>query len=186
MYRDTIIKYIYIYIYIYIHRERINKSITLKCGIYVSVYICIYLFYIYIYIYIYIYTARLYCCITLLYSIQLYIYIYIYIYIFQAVAVSVLLFECTTWTLTKRLENKIDGSCTRMLRAALNKSWKQHPTKKQLYGHLPPIIQTIRERRTRHAGHCWRSSDELISDILLWAPTHEHTRLGRLTKTYIE
>ena len=74
---------------------------------------------------------------------------------FQAVAVSVLLYGCTTWTLTKRLENKIDGSCTRMLRAALNKSWKQHPTKKQLYGHLPPITQTIRERRTRHAGHCW-------------------------------
>ena len=104
---------------------------------------------------------------------------------FQAVAVSVLLYGCTTWTLTKRLENKIDGSCTRMLRAALNKSWKQHPTKKQLYGHLPPITQTIKERRTRHAGHCWRSS-ELISDVLLWAPTHGRTRPGRPTKTYIE
>ena len=68
----------------------------------------------------------------------------------------------------------------------MNKSWKQHPTKKQLYGHLPPITQTIRERRTRHAGHCWRSSDELISDVLLWAPTHGRTRQGRPTKTYIE
>ena len=65
---------------------------------------------------------------------------------FQAVAVSVLLYGSTTWTLTKRLENKLDGSCTRMLRAALNKSWRQHPTKKQLYRHLPPITQTIRER----------------------------------------
>ena len=101
-------------------------------------------------------------------------------------AVSVLLYGCTIWTLTKRLENKIDGSCTRMLRAALNKSWKQHPTKKQLYGHLPPITQTIRERQTRHAGYCWRSSDELRSDVLLWAPTHGRTRPGRPTKTYIE
>ena len=91
--------------------------------------------------------------------------------------------HCTRWTLTKRLENKLDGSCTRMLRAALNKSWKQHPTKKQLYRHLPPITQTI--RRTRHSGHCWRSSDELISDVFLWAPTHGHTRPGR-PKTYIE
>ena len=41
------------------------------------------------------------------------------------------------------------------------------PTKQQLYGHLPPIIKTIKVRRTRHAGHCWRSSDELISDVLL-------------------
>jgi len=32
---------------------------------------------------------------------------------FQAVVVSVLLYGCTTWTLTKRLENKLHGSCTR-------------------------------------------------------------------------
>ena len=36
---------------------------------------------------------------------------------FQAVVVSILLYGCTTWTLTKRLEKKIDGSYTRMLRA---------------------------------------------------------------------
>ena len=57
-----------------------------------------------------------------------------------------------------------------MLRAILNKSWRQHPTRHQLYGHLPPITKTIQVRRTRHAGHCWRSRDELISDVLLWAP----------------
>ena len=28
---------------------------------------------------------------------------------------------------------------TRMLHAILNKSWKQHPTKEQLYAPLPPI-----------------------------------------------
>ena len=64
-------------------------------------------------------------------------------HIFKAVVISVLLYGCTTWTLTKGLEGKLDGSCTRMLRAILNKSWKQHPTRKQLYGHLPPISQTI-------------------------------------------
>ena len=57
-----------------------------------------------------------------------------------------------------------------MLRAILNKSWRQHPTKHQLYGHLPPITKTIQARRIRHAGHCWRSKDELISDVLLWTP----------------
>ena len=34
-----------------------------------------------------------------------------------------LLYGCTTWTLTKRLEKKLDGNYTRMLRAILNKSW---------------------------------------------------------------
>ena len=57
-----------------------------------------------------------------------------------------------------------------MLRAILNKSWRQHPTRHQLYGHLPPITKTIQVRRARHAGHCWRSKDELISDVLLWTP----------------
>ena len=91
---------------------------------------------------------------------------------FQAAVVLILLYGCTTWTLTKRLERKLDGNYTRMLRAVLNKSWRQHPTRHQLYGHLPPITKTIQIRRTRHAGHCWRSKDELISDILLWTPTY--------------
>ena len=89
---------------------------------------------------------------------------------FQAAVVSILLYGCTTWTLTKRLEKKLDSNYTRMLRAILNKSWQQHPTRHQLYGHLPPITKTIQVRWTRHAGHCWRSRDELISDVLLWTP----------------
>ena len=91
---------------------------------------------------------------------------------FQVAVTSILLYGCTTWTLTKRLEKKLDGNYTRMLGAILNKSWRQHPTRHQLYSHLPPITKTIQVRRTRHAGHCWRSRDELISDVLLWTPTH--------------
>ena len=62
---------------------------------------------------------------------------------FQAVIVSILLYGCTTRTLYKRMEKKLDGNYTRMLRAILNKSWRQHPTKQQLYDHLPPITKTI-------------------------------------------
>ena len=105
---------------------------------------------------------------------------------FQAVVVSILLYGCTTWTLTKGLEKKLDGNHTRMLRAILNKSWRQHPTRHQLYGHLPPITKTIQVRRTRQAGHCWRSRDELVSDVLLWTPTYGRTKAGRLTRTYIQ
>ena len=66
-----------------------------------------------------------------------------------------------------------------MLRAILNRSWRQQPTRRQLYGHLPPITKTIQVRRTRHAGHCWRSRDELISDVLLWTPSHGREKAGR-------
>ena len=104
----------------------------------------------------------------------------------QAAVVSILLYGCTTWTLTKRLEKKLDGNYTRMLRAILNKSWRQHPTRRQLYGHLPPITETIQVRRARHAGHCWRSKDELVSDVLLWTPTYGQAKAGRPARTYIQ
>ena len=78
---------------------------------------------------------------------------------FQTAVVSILLYGCTTWTLTKLMEKKLDGNYTRMLRAILNKSWRQHPTKQQLYGHLTPIMKTIQVRRTRHAEHSWRRRD---------------------------
>ena len=105
---------------------------------------------------------------------------------FQAAVTSILLYGCTTWTLTKRLEKKLDGNYTRMLHAILNKSWRQHPTRHQLYGHLPPITKTIQVRQTRHAGHCWRSKDELIRDVLLWTPTHGRAKAGRPARTYIQ
>ena len=104
---------------------------------------------------------------------------------FQAV-VSILLYGCTTWTLTKRLKKKLDGNYTRMLRAILNKSWRQHPTRYQLYGHLPPNTKTIQVRRARHVGHCWRSKGELISDVLLWTPVYGQAKAGRSARTYIE
>ena len=50
----------------------------------------------------------------------------------------------------------------------------------------PPITKTIQVRRTRHAGHCWRSRDELISDVILWTPTHGHAKAGRPARTYIQ
>ena len=96
---------------------------------------------------------------------------------FQAAVMSILLYGCTTWTLTKRLK-KLDGNYTRMLQAILNKSWWQHPTRHQLYSHLPPIMKTIQVRQTRHAGHCWRSKDELISDVLSWTPHMAEQKQG--------
>ena len=103
---------------------------------------------------------------------------------FQAAVVSILQYGCTTWTLTKRLKT-LDGNYTRMLRAILDKSWRQHPTRHQLYGHLHPITKTIQVRRTRHAGNCLRNRDELIRDVLLRTPTYGQAKAGRPARTYI-
>ena len=98
----------------------------------------------------------------------------------------ILLYGCTTWTLTKSIEKKLDSNYTKMLWAVLNKSWRQHPTKQQLYGHLPPIMKTIKVRWSRHAGHYWRSKEELISNILQWTSSHGWAKVGRPARTYIQ
>ena len=84
------------------------------------------------------------------------------------------------------LEKKLDSNYTRMLQAILNKSWRQHPTRHQLYGHLPPITKTIQVRRTRNIGRCWRSRDQLISDVFLSTPTYVRAKAGRPTRAYIQ
>ena len=94
---------------------------------------------------------------------------------FQAVIMSILLYGCTTWMLTKRMEKKL-----------YEQYWRQHPTKQQLYGHLPPIMKTIKIRQTRHAGHCWRSRDKLMSDVLLWTPSHGRAKAGHPVWTNIQ
>ena len=84
------------------------------------------------------------------------------------------------------MKKKLDINNRRILRAILNKPWRQHPTKKRLYGHRPNITKTIRVRRTRHTGFCRRKRDELISDILLWTPLHGIAKAGRPARTYIQ
>ena len=95
--------------------------------------------------------------------------------------------DAPPWTLTKRLEKKLDGNYTRMLRAILNKSLAATPHKASNYtATCFPSRKTIQVRRTRHAGHCWRSRDELICDVLLWTPTYDRAKAGQPARTYIQ
>ena len=88
----------------------------------------------------------------------------------------------TNWTYGK----KLDGHYTRILWAILNQSWRQYMKRQQLYSHLPPISKNINVRWTRYMGHCWRSKDELISDVLLWTPSHGWAKVGWPARTYIQ
>ena len=77
---------------------------------------------------------------------------------------SILLYGCTTWSLTKCLKKKLDGNYTKMLCAVLKKFWKQNSIK-QLYGHLPPISLINQVGWARHTGY--------------------YTSVGQPTKPYI-
>ena len=85
---------------------------------------------------------------------------------------SILVYGSITCTLTSKLDKKLDGSYARMLRAALNKSWKDRLTNKELYGKIPRFSNSIKQQRMRFAGHCWRGKEELAGDVLLWTPMH--------------
>jgi len=73
-----------------------------------------------------------------------------------------------------------------MLGAVLNLSWRQHPTKKQLYGPIPPITSILCKLRMCIAGHCWRAKQELISNLLLWVSRRGKSRVGRPASSYID
>ena len=73
-----------------------------------------------------------------------------------------------------------------MLRTAMNISWRDHVTNKELYGSLPPLSIKVKERRMRLAGHCIRHPEEEASKVVLWQPKHGTTRQGRKNITYID
>ena len=93
---------------------------------------------------------------------------------FQVEIVSILLYGCTTWTLTKRMEKKLDE---KMLRATSHKKATLR---------TPTAHHKNYQKRARHAGHCWWSKDELISDIFQWTSSYGRAKVGRPARTYIQ
>ena len=87
----------------------------------------------------------------------------------------------------KRMEKKLDGNYTRMLQVIL----------KQVLVAAPQKAAAVRSPTTYHGklsklderdmrGHCWRSKDELLINILLWTLSHGRVKAGRKTGTYIQ
>ena len=68
----------------------------------------------------------------------------------------------------KELQDRIDGTYTRLLMRVQDISWREHKTKEQIYGDIPPISDTVAQRRVRLAGHCYRAKDQVISDVICW------------------
>ena len=85
---------------------------------------------------------------------------------------SILLYGCETWTLTNPLLKNLDGTYTKILRMVLNIHWKNKIKNEIFYGELERLSNKIRRRRLQFAGHCILREDEVISDLILWQPTH--------------
>ena len=78
----------------------------------------------------------------------------------------------------------------KMIMYVLNKSWRQHPTKKELYGNILPLSELIKEIRIIFAGYCFRSRGEIVSNIVLWKLEFRRRIIrlsaGRPNKTYLD
>ena len=108
--------------------------------------------------------------------------------LFRATIESILLYNATTWTMTQTLDKKLDGAYTKLLRYALNISWRDHVKNVDLYGDLPRISTRLRERRLTFAAHCWRCSQSAyqpVHDLLFWSVPDGVARKGNFT-TYIK
>ena len=105
--------------------------------------------------------------------------------LFLVTVESLLLYNSETWSLISALTKSLDGAYTRMLRMALNISWK-HETKEKLYGDLPKLSCKIKERRLRFAGHCVRQRKEIVSKFVLWQPLARNPRRGRKAINYVD
>ena len=98
---------------------------------------------------------------------------------FRATVESVLLYVAESWTLTGRMRDRLDGTYTEMIRTIPGVSWREKKTNKDLYRNLPKITDTLRIRRLKFIGHCWRRKNELIHKVLTWVPKHGKRKRGR-------
>ena len=104
---------------------------------------------------------------------------------FLATVESVLLYGSESWTLTPTLQKSLDGCYTRMLRVALNISWKDHVTNASLYGELPRVSDKVAFRRLGLAGHCYRHPELPACQLVLWEPSHGTKQRGGQRASYI-
>ena len=73
-----------------------------------------------------------------------------------------------------------------MLRVIKNVTWQKRITNEVLYAGLPKISTTIRERRLRFSGHCRRSKNEVVSDLVLWEPKHGKRSVGGQARIFVD
>ena len=108
--------------------------------------------------------------------------------LFLATIESILLYNATTWTMTKGLEKSLDGAYTKLLRYALNVSWQDHVKNVDLYGNLPKVSIRLRQRRLTFAAHCWRSAQSAYQpahELLFWSVPDGVAKRGAY-KTYVK
>ena len=104
---------------------------------------------------------------------------------FNTAITPILLHGGECWPLRVHDEEQLDGAFTRLLRKALNVSWRAHTPNVELYGDLLRPSQLLRQRRLRFAGHCSRRHGWPVARLLWWTPTDTHVRGGHSRMSFL-
>ena len=96
------------------------------------------------------------------------------------------MYGCEAWMMTANLTKAIDGVNTRILRVVHQVSWRDHTKNRELYGNLPKLSTKIQQRRMKFVGHCYRNSELVASQLVLWQPTLGRKNRERQRSTYVD
>ena len=107
----------------------------------------------------------------------------------RALVISILLYECESWTLTAELEKKIQAAEMRCFRKILEITYRDHVTNndlrnriKQAIGPYEVLLATVKRRKLKWYGHVSRSSG--LAKTILQGTVQGGRRRGRQTKRW--
>ena len=107
--------------------------------------------------------------------------------VYKAAVISVLLYNCETWTMYRKQIRQLDSFHTRCLRRIAGINWKDRVTNTEVLERCQTrgIEAHIKEARLRWAGHTARMNETRITCMLLFGELEQGTRhVGRPLKRY--
>ena len=103
--------------------------------------------------------------------------------IWQASCLSILLYGCESWIITKKLENSLNSFATSCYRVMLNIKRIDKVSNKKIHemiGIQEPLVLKVQRRQFRFIGHSLRKAEsELINKYALYTPEPSHRNRGR-------
>ena len=107
--------------------------------------------------------------------------------LFQTTCLSILLYGCESWTLTQRLEDKLNSfatSCYWIMLAVKRLDFIQNEDLLRQVKQKPLILE-IRQRQLKFLGHILRKpTDEPINKYAFYQPRHGKRKPGRPKAMY--
>ena len=109
--------------------------------------------------------------------------------VFKLAVVTVLLYGCETWALTKKLESELNSFGTSSLRIILGVKKLDKVPNAITYENSgeKPMILSVRERQLRHLGHILRLNDnEPAKKFALYEAAHGSRRQERPKLNFVQ